>query len=182
LFYKGFDDFVTNSERIELNSEDYNLASQLCVSMGSFYHDEDIRVIKLMEILQEYFSISAHTFSLKFRNIDTVFTVNDFPLVIIEAKNEVGHGIVDSYMEAIGYYVKELNLHKRFTKCRAPCFLIEVVGPHMMISGAVVAKQVHVDHLIRPVWLVHVSKECDDMCGKGYASPKSSIARSCEVL
>ena len=155
LFYKGFDDFVKNSEVIELNDKDYNMAFNLCQEMGECYESESDRVEQLVKMLQEYFNFSGITFSHNVRNMDISLSVYDCPVAIVEVKNDVGHGKVDSYMEVIAYYVNELNYHKQGVNWQAPCFLIEIVGPHMMVSGAVVAKGVHVDRLIRPVWLVH---------------------------
>jgi len=67
-----------------------------------------------------------------------------YNLAIIEMKIEVGHGKVDSYMDTIGYYVKE-SLKNIATNFQAPCFVIKIIGSRMVIPGAVFAyDKVHV--------------------------------------
>ena len=79
--------------------------------------------------------------------------------VILEVKNESGQGGgSDSYAQAIAYYVKTLE-DKPVGRCPAPAFLLELVGPHLFISGAVYGKYVFVDRLVDPVWLVPDQKE-----------------------
>ena len=73
--------------------------------------------------------------------------------VILEVKNESGQGGSDSYEQVIAYYVKTLK-DKQVSRCPAPAFLLELVGPHLFISGAVYGKYVFVDKLIDPVLLV----------------------------
>ena len=80
--------------------------------------------------------------------------INPCTCVILEVKNESGKGgESDSYAQAIAYYVKTLE-EKSVDKCPAPAFLLELVGPHLFISGAVYGKYVFVDKLIDPVLLV----------------------------
>ena len=38
--------------------------------------------------------------------------------------------------------------------CPGPTFLLQLVGPHMFISGAVFGEYVCVDRLTSPIWLV----------------------------
>ena len=79
--------------------------------------------------------------------------------VILEVKNESGQGGgSDSYAQAIAYYVKTLE-DKPVGRCPAPAFLLELVGPHLFISGAVYGKYVFVDRLVDPVWLVPHQRE-----------------------
>ena len=74
--------------------------------------------------------------------------------VILEVKNESGQGGgSDSYEQVIAYYVKTLEV-KQVGRCPAPVFLLELVGPHLFISGAVYGRYVFIDKLIDPVWLV----------------------------
>ena len=49
-------------------------------------------------------------------------------------------------MEVVGYYVKELE-NSTAINFRAPCFLIEIIGVHMIVS-VFANNHVHVDHLI----------------------------------
>ena len=73
--------------------------------------------------------------------------------VILEVKNESGQGGgSDSYAQAIAYYVKTLK--EKLVRKHSPAFLLELVGPHLFISGAVYDKYVFVDRLVDPVWLV----------------------------
>ena len=75
--------------------------------------------------------------------------------LIVEVKNEVGEGSADSLMEAVGYY-----FHYNPDKKLLPCFLIELVGPHIGIYGAVtVAGKVQVDKLSLSHWLCFQPKD-----------------------
>ena len=67
--------------------------------------------------------------------------------VIFEVKNEVGTGSCDSYMEMLVYYFK--SIPSRIS----PANLIEIVGVHMAIYGAVYAETVCVDRLSPCLWL-----------------------------
>lgn len=69
-------------------------------------------------------------------------------------KSEVGAGNCDSYTEVIAYYLEGLPQQGDDTSCQ-PRFLLEVVGPHLFISGVVFGEQVYVDRLTPPLWLVY---------------------------
>ena len=85
--------------------------------------------------------------------------VDPYKCVILEVKNESGQGgESDSYAQAIAYYVKTLE-DKPVGRCPAPAFLLELVGSHLFISGAVYGSHVFVDRLVDPVWLVPDQKE-----------------------
>ena len=85
--------------------------------------------------------------------------INPCTCVMLEVKNESGKGGgSDSYAQAIAYYVKTLE-EKLVGRCPAPAFLLELVGPHLFISGAVYGKCVFVDRLVDPVWLVPHQRE-----------------------
>jgi len=66
--------------------------------------------------------------------MDVSLTIQDHPILIIEGKDEIGKGGGDSYFQSIAYYRKEITEETR--KFNAPCFLMELVGPRMGISGA----------------------------------------------
>ena len=75
--------------------------------------------------------------------------IDPYKCVILEVKHESG----ESYAQVIAYYVKSLK-EKPIDRCPAPAFLLELVGPHLFISGAVYGSHVFVDRLVDPVWLV----------------------------
>ena len=75
--------------------------------------------------------------------------IDPYKCVILEVKHESG----ESYAQVIAYYVKSLK-EKPINRCPAPAFLLELVGPHLFISGAVYGSHVFVDRLVDPVWLV----------------------------
>lgn len=56
-------------------------------------------------------------------------------------------------MHCYGYYLLSLP-NKQFNKCPAPGYVIELLGTHFIISGAVFGEEVYVDHLVPPLWLV----------------------------
>jgi len=101
LFYKGFDDFVRNSEEVQLDDCDYQTALKLCQLMGMQYKTEEIRADVVTSILQDYMNFMGLTFQNQVRRMDISLVVSSHPVAIIEMKNGVGQGKVDSYMEVI---------------------------------------------------------------------------------
>ena len=71
----------------------------------------------------------------------------------IEGKNEVGAKGADSFPEVISYYANSISsgLSKL---CPIPAILIELIGTHLIISGAVYCDAYCVDRLAPPLWLV----------------------------
>ena len=73
------------------------------------FDTEMSRVEQFTAILQKYIKFDGFAFQMDMKRMDIFLVVNSNPVVIIEAKNEEGHGKVDSFKEVIGYYVKELR-------------------------------------------------------------------------
>lgn len=71
---------------------------------------------------------------------------------IVEGKVEVGQGSCDSLTEVTAYYQQLLEQESwLIDRCQVPCFLFEVVGPHLFVSGAVLANDAL---LLSELWLV----------------------------
>ena len=64
----------------------------------------------------------------------------------MEGKNEVGSGGGDPYMQNAACYVKNVDSKLNLLH-RSPCFLTEVFGPNMAISGTVLSDTACVDRL-----------------------------------
>ena len=64
--------------------------------------------------------------------------------LIIEGKNEIGSSSGDPCMKSAAYYTKNVDAKLNLLH-RSPCFLIEVFGPNMAISGAVFSNTACVD-------------------------------------
>ena len=55
----------------------------------------------------------------------------------MEGKNEIGSGSGDLYMQDVAYYTNNVDTKLNLVH-RSPCFLMEIFGPNMAISGAII--------------------------------------------
>ena len=148
LFY-DFDTFVCECESLSLKKEDTKFATQFSIAMSSHFSAETERNEEIKETLGEYLKgEQLHSVD----NTDGAVVCKNYPCLILETKNEVGVGGCDSYLELVDYYIKLLpkSIHPG---CPAPCFLIEIIGVHMAIYGAVYTDTVCVDRLTPCLWL-----------------------------
>ena len=158
LYYPGFQKFIegSNDSTITLEREDYEFAKELCTKMSKYFCKEKERQDQFKEILRSEFKSSVN----ESKKYSEDISIDPKSCVFIEVKNESGKGgEPDSYAQVIAYYVQSLE-DKNPDRCPAPAYLLELVGPHLFISGAVYAKYIFVDRLVDPVWLVpHQNEE-----------------------
>jgi hypothetical protein len=74
-----------------------------------------------------------------------------------EGKLDKGSGGGDSYLQNVGYYATSCStLTPPFSeKCRLPVILLELIGPHLSISGGVFADRVNVNPFYSVSLLYH---------------------------
>lgn len=146
LYYEGFKRFMENCEDGTPGPDDCLAAFQLCSHMCTVYKSETNRVEELGEFLQSYLPKNVHTV-LKQQTVSDAGGKCDVMVdngLLFEVKNEIGQGDCDALPEVLSYYIA--SLPTRFPdKCLAPCFLLELVGPHLFISGVVYAKMGQID-------------------------------------
>ena len=147
LFYPGFDTFVQQCRSVKLVSEDTTFVTKFSIELSKNYDNERSRNVIVQNFLGNYLlgfpMVSAENMG------GAVICGRSFCL-LLETRNEVGTGGCDSYMEAVAHYAKLL----RAEELPAPCFLLEMVGVHMCIYGAVFAAgTVCVDRLTNCLWL-----------------------------
>ena len=171
LYYPGFQRFIDqcNDTTLIPTREERTLIQHMCTYMSKYMPKEGIRQAIFIKLTNQFLEDPIVTCD---DEVKQYYDNPDFPLdqngimkkgggysldgyidpcicVILEAKKESG----DSYAQAIAYYIKTLK-DKPVSRCPAPAFLLELVGPHLFISGAVYGKYVFVDRLVDPVWLV----------------------------
>ena len=171
LYYPGFQRFVDqcNDTTLMPTREEYTLIQHMCTYMSKYMPKEETRKNIFVKLMNQFLEDPIVTCD---DEVKQYYDNPDFPLdqngimekgggdyldayidpckcVILEVKKESG----DSYAQAIAYYIKTLK-DKPVDRCPAPAFLLELVGPHLFISGAVYGKYVFVDRLVDPVWLV----------------------------
>ena len=176
LYYPEFQKFIDDCESVTLKRNDLTFVEDLCTIISESYKQEIERQNKFEELIKSYFLTSDVVSQGK--SIPDIY-INPCSCVMIEVKNEVGQGGGDSHSQLIAYYVHSLTTEelsqavKRSTTkelaktgglkpanwCPAPAFLLELVGPHLFISGAMYGKYVFVDRLVDPVWLVPQREE-----------------------
>ena len=154
LYYKGFDTFSSEFRDVEIDKNDCTFALEFCWAMAEAYGNEDDRMEKATDLLNSYFQ-NDHDL-VKMNNMDGAIQVSQRVVILVEAKNEIGKGRCDSYMQAVAFYHR--NTQKLLTKiiestC-APCLLVELVGPHFAVSGAVCGEHILVDRLTPFLWCV----------------------------
>ena len=150
LYYPGFQRFIDQCNDTALDDTDSKVRDKMCDEMSKYFPNEKARQEKFIELMNEYgFVMESGGSSTKYDGY-----IDPCKCVILEVKKESG----DSHAQAIAYYVRSLE-DKPVDQCPAPAFLLELVGPHLFISGAVYGKYVFVDRLVDPVWLVPHQRE-----------------------
>ena len=155
LYYTGFQEFVDLCKSANLEREDYVFVNDLCFWMAQCYDSEKDRISELEPLFQQYlgyqFQLDKVTFNL---GSECDLCVNPHCLAIIVVKNEPCSTNSDCFREGCAYYTQSLQ-NRKYLRCPAPGFIIEVAGPNLTISGAVFGELVYVDRLVDPIWLVH---------------------------
>lgn len=168
LFYEGFNKFTSDCDAVEIEKKDAMFVMEVCESMAAFYYGksgEDSRRNAFMVSFKEYlrdsrpitvnFPDSTLESQANKGKCDALFWFGSHLLAILEAKSEVGQGGCDSFLEAVGYYPKLIRLNDDFERCCAPAFILELVGPHLIISGVIYGNnEICVDRLTDPLWMV----------------------------
>ena len=160
LHYQGFQQFLKQCDTVVLDEADYKFRNSMCNKMSQHFSKEKERQNEFIELMKEYMPANSAMKSKGFKKRPKYDgCIDPCSCVILEVKNESGQGGgSDSYAQVIAYYVKSLK-EKPVDRCPAPAFLLELVGPHLFISGAVYGKYVFVDRLVDPVWLVPHQRE-----------------------
>ena len=149
LFY-DFDKFLEDCKGFTPEQDDAIFTNEFTTSMSSYFHVEHSRNAAIQEQLGKYLQGCAMS---SIDNTDAaITTVLGNACLIIETKNEVGIGGSDSFMQLVANYVKFLK--KSNFCCPMPCFLVEFVGIHMNVYGAVFTGTICVDKLAG-VWLAY---------------------------
>ena len=159
LYYPGFAIFSHDCDTISVDRNDCAFALEICQKMCKFYacdYDEKCRVKDFKDTFETYLGCSV---AVNHKNID--ISILPGPCVILKAKREVGATNCDSLVEAVSYYIQQVD--KNNLTSPRPCFLIELVGPHLIISGATIGKNVLIDRLTRPIWLVVQPMDSSEM-------------------
>lgn len=150
LLYHDFDTFVCDCESLSLDKEDTMFTVQFTIAMSAHFFSEPDRRDKVQELLGIY--LAGHRVH-SVENMDGAVMFGDAAALIWEIKNEVGTGGCDSYLELIAHYVKAVAKMVNKDKCPAPSFLMEIVGTHMAIYGAVYTNTACTDRLTHCLWL-----------------------------
>ena len=169
LYYRGFFNFINDCEKITIDHNDCRIALALCQSMSSYYNTEKDRIQAFVSAINPIFPTIVNTTG---TNPDLFIE----RACLFEVKNEVGSGNCDSYRECLAYYIARLD------KLQLPCpsFLVELVGPNLIISGAVFGEGVYVDRLVPPLWLVMQPLENAAMIR--VARTLKALAKACHEL
>ncbi len=155
LYCEPFRKFMANCIAHTPSIDDILFAVELCANMSQYFENE--RTKTFMAIFQRFcdLPLSSHqNVTNEGGECDLVIGINKEGM--LEAKIEIGQGNCDSYTELIGYYTGSLGMRKcLLEKCIMPACLLELVGPHFFISGAVLGMDtIYVDRLAPGLWLV----------------------------
>ena len=160
LHYQGFQQFLNQCDTVEPDQTDNKFRDRMCDQMSRHFPSEKARQNEFIKLMKDYMPANSKMKSTGLKNRPKYDGyIDPCSCVILEVKNESGKGGgSDSYAQVIAYYVKSLK-EKPVDRCPAPAFLLELVGPHLFISGAEYDKYVFVDRLVDPVWLVPHQRE-----------------------
>lgn len=151
LYYVGFDRFMEKCDVITPTDEDCLAAAKLCSEMAQYFENEKARVFAFKSVLEKYIGIEMITgYAVSTGICDFVFAGT---IAIGEGKGEIGQGGSESCSEALGYFSGSLD-RRSYDTCPGPAFILEIVGPHLFISGAVLGEGVYFDRLAPGLWLV----------------------------
>ena len=177
LYYPGFQRFIDNCHNIELSKGDLDFAQTVCAEMSQYFKIEKDRENAFADAIKEYFKLGNDDVAQSKQGPISVpdIAIGPNSCVIIEVKNESGlGGESNSHSQAIAYYVQLLE-ERNPGKCPAPAYLIELVGPQLIISGAVYGRYVFVDRLVDPVWLVPQREEAMIRIARIFKALKEAI-------
>ena len=149
LYYDGFGEFLQNCQTVELDAEACKFTEVFVREMSGYFDSKAQRTEAIQLKLGAYLTGGCLA---GVDNADVAFqSTNGYRILIIEVKNEVGKGSCDSFMQVIAYYMLSLKNHD--SSCCAPAFLMEIVGVHMAIYGAIYTTTVCCDRLSPCLWL-----------------------------
>lgn len=118
--------------------------------MVRYFENEKAWVFAFKSVLEKYIGIEMITdYAVSTGTCDFVFVGT---IAIGGVKAEIGQGGCDSCSEILGYFSGSLD-RRRYDICPGPAFILEIVGPHLFVSGAVLGEGVYFDRLA-PSWPV----------------------------
>ena len=182
LYYPGFQRFIDDTDKVMPSKEDCIFVQKMCLEMTKYCEGEKLRERTFQSLTEKYFDVCMVPSAAVKSTCD--LTINPCKCVQVEIKKEIYEISVDSYTQIIGYYVHSLRGRgemnevnkKDVEQCPAPGFLLELVGPHLFISGAVYGEYVFVDRLVDPVWLVPQKEEAMIRIARIFKALKRAIA------
>ena len=155
--YQGFQTFIEQCNITTLNNTDTNdnhVRNEMCREMSRYFPNEKERQGTFIRLMNDYMRKDNCVMETGESSTRYDGYIDPDKCVILEVKKESS----DSYAQVIAYYVHSLE-DKLVDQCPVPAFLLELVGPHLFISGAVYDKYVCVDRLVDSVWLVPHQRE-----------------------
>ena len=174
LYYPGFQRFIDDADKMKLDKEDYKLAHDMCIEMAKYMNEKD-KTDSFYKLLQNYFPPDYKSWVSVPGKSMADLTFNPCQCLQIEVKKEMYGNDTDSYTQIISYYIQSLKACKEPERCQAPGYLIELVGPHLFIYGAVYGEYVFVDRLVDPVWLVPQNEEAMIKIARMFRALKNAI-------
>ena len=176
LYYPQFQKFMNDCNSIE--ATDLTFANKMCEEMSKYFKYESHREEEFQKLMNEFLQdVLGEKKITKCPYKDKTLgqkkpckddgAIQPCSCVILEVKNERHSTSDDAFSEVIAYYIQSFKANAADTgehlkpvgRCPAPAFLLELVGPHLFISGAVYGRYVFVDRLVDPVWLVPHQRE-----------------------
>jgi hypothetical protein len=173
--------FVERFERRQIERNVGKLVDQLCSEMEPYCNIESEREEKFHAKFREMLNNSISFSKIQRSGVSSDGTMlhpsSNCVVFNLEVKKEMGYS-GDSFMQNIQHFVYFLE-NKESSACR-PCFLVELVGPNVCVSGALVAEEYFTcDKLTPMLSLVRtgVRNEFEALC-----SLFSSLVQSLEDL
>lgn len=150
LYYSGFQTFMDECKNCKPNAEDCTFVMRLCNAMAQVYEAEENRHEALFNLLLSHVPGIQITVAKRGEGRCDILIGKK---VYVEVKKEMESTNNDSFAECSSYYYQDLSCAP-FLKCPVPAYILQIMGPNLIISGIVYGEHVLIDRLAPPLWLV----------------------------
>lgn len=129
-----------------LSRIDCTSAVDLCDSMAQYYASDEDRKQALIQFLRDHFPSTDIA-----SDIGSVITIEKG--VYLGCKNETASAIGDAFAECVSCYFQDLSC-ATVLLTPSPAYILEVLGPNLIVSGIVFGEHIYINQLGPPISLV----------------------------
>lgn len=147
LLHEVFGHFRDNCSSIEPQTQDVQLTVELSATMSRYYSSEAARLDAFQTSFTTHYGIHFHGVNFQHGITDASAIQGQFLTANVEAKNRTGSG-GDPSLQNAAYYSKRLLSTPAVKDSRLPMLLLDIAGPNLSISAAILGSKVTIDPLV----------------------------------